>query len=159
MSIEGWEKEILKPELDLIREFARYGKPSNEWPIYQRSIYDESKKFQINEDPKIPSSEPYQVLHESTLLYTEFNELYAVTCIFGQEYTINLGGPNIDGYIDWLKKNNQSPNSIKAVWEILGVGALNTKLIEAPASMLKTLICKIFFVQRENLLQKVSNVT
>jgi hypothetical protein len=45
-------------------------------------------------------------LHEFDLLYTEYKELYAVICIFGTEYTINMGGPELEGYELWLKKND-----------------------------------------------------
>ena len=33
----------------------------------------------------------YQVLHEYTLFHTEARELYAVVCIFGEEFAINFG--------------------------------------------------------------------
>jgi hypothetical protein len=48
----------------------------------------------------------YQVLHEYTLLYTERLELYAVLCLFGEEFAINYAGPEIDGYTGWLSQND-----------------------------------------------------
>ena len=50
------------------------------------------------------------MLHESQLLYTDRSELYACIAILGVEYTINLGGPEIDGYLSWLvEHDNISP--------------------------------------------------
>jgi hypothetical protein len=38
------------------------------------------------------------------------SEYYAVIAIFGIEYAINLGGPELEGYERWLKENdNRSP--------------------------------------------------
>jgi hypothetical protein len=48
----------------------------------------------------------YEVLHECRLLYTESSELYLVVAILGTEYVINMGGPEIDGYIEWLKQHS-----------------------------------------------------
>ena len=45
---------------------------------------------------------------------------------------------------NWLRKNKQSLNSIKSLWEIIGIGALNTQLHEASASLLQLLLKKIF---------------
>lgn len=39
-----------------------------------------------------------------------YAEIYFVIAMWGMEFAINMGGPTIDGYLDWLKKhNNQSP--------------------------------------------------
>jgi hypothetical protein len=35
------------------------------------------------------------------------NECYFVLAIFGVEYVINIAGPSIDGYRQWLKENNE----------------------------------------------------
>ncbi len=47
--------------------------------------------------------------------------------------------------IEWLKKKNQSINSIKSFWEILTVSVLNTNIDEASAYLLKKMLIKIFF--------------
>ena len=47
-----------------------------------------------------------QVIHEFDFLVTSWDEWYFVQIIFGQEFAINLGGPEIDGYLKWLKDNN-----------------------------------------------------
>lgn len=46
---------------------------------------------------------------------------------------------------DWLEINGQSSNSIKSFWEILCVGALNTKIDEASVEVFKTILKKLFF--------------
>jgi hypothetical protein len=83
------------PQLVVMRRFARYGSPPLAWPIHRRRIYDEHATF---------GSGTYQVLHEFDFLYTAGQELFAVICIFGEEFAINLGGPSIDGYVDFLKQ-------------------------------------------------------
>ncbi len=93
---EGWETQVTDhSELDLLRNYARYGSGVNYWPFFEREIYGENYLF----------NDGGQTLHEFDLLYTEHNELYAVICIFGTEYTINMGGPELEGYETWLKKN------------------------------------------------------
>lgn len=44
----------------------------------------------------------------------------------------------------WLRENGQTENLIKSLWEVIGVGALNTKLNEASAEMLHNLLSRIF---------------
>jgi hypothetical protein len=71
------------------------------WPIHRRRLYDEDRMFTNPQHPK-----GYQLLHEYDLLITETNEWYAVICIFGEEFVINLGGPEVEGYEAWLKRHN-----------------------------------------------------
>ncbi len=52
----------------------------------------------------------HQILFEHDFLVTEGNEWYFVIAIFGVEFAINLGGPEIEGYENWLHKNgHRSP--------------------------------------------------
>ncbi|PID61585.1 MAG: hypothetical protein CR986_02715 [Ignavibacteriae bacterium] len=44
-----------------------------------------------------------------------------------------------------LLENNQSENVIKSLWELIGVGALNTKLEKASAEIFSILLNRIFF--------------
>ena len=46
---------------------------------------------------------------------------------------------------EWLEKENQSINTIKSFWEILCVGALNTNLEKASASVFYEVLMQIFF--------------
>ena len=45
----------------------------------------------------------------------------------------------------WLKRENQSDSSIKAFWEILVVGALNTNMNNASAKIFASILKEIFF--------------
>jgi len=52
----------------------------------------------------------YETIHEFDFLYTIELELYFVIAFWGIEYCINLGGQEIDGYLNWLKTHdNVSP--------------------------------------------------
>lgn len=106
--------EILaEKQFDPIRKYARYGE-GDFWPYSQRRIYGEGDWF---EDESI--KDRYEILHEFDLLVmlndpTEdliFNgEIYCILVIMGMEYVINMGGPEIEGYYEWLKENrNISP--------------------------------------------------
>jgi len=37
---------------------------------------------------------------------TDRHEMYFVLALFGEELTINMGGPHLDGYHEWLKQND-----------------------------------------------------
>ena len=105
--IDGWNEEIVnKKELDELRDYVRRGKPGFVWPIHTRRIYSAEHQF------KDDIEEAYQVLNEWDILFipshssSDSGEYYAVIAILGIEYTINLGGPELEGYLRWLKKNN-----------------------------------------------------
>ena len=104
IDIDGWEYDIIdNVALDPLRRYARNGDQNTEWPFFQRKIYGEN-------DLQSDLGQMYQILHEFTLLYTPKQELFVVVCIFGIEFTINCGGPEIDGYIEWLNNNrSRSP--------------------------------------------------
>jgi hypothetical protein len=95
----GLDEVIDKSELDELRHYARFGAPPKFWPFNTRVIYPEGKMF-------VEGTQRYEVLHEYTLLYTESSELYLVVAILGIEYVTNMGGPEIDGYIEWLKQHS-----------------------------------------------------
>ena len=96
---------IASDELKSVRRFVRRGDSPENWPISRRRIYGEEAIF-------FEEQASYQVLHEYSLLLTDENEVYAIICIFGEEYAINLGGPSIDGYRRWLSANgDRSPLS------------------------------------------------
>lgn len=104
---QEWVNEIIdKPELNSLRDYVRIGNKPNFWEYHQRRIYNEEDRF-LNQNI---SSEPYEVLHEFTLLHTDNFELYLVIAIMGIEYSINLSDPKIDGYKKWLIENDyQTP--------------------------------------------------
>jgi hypothetical protein len=98
---EPWSLLIDMPMLEAVRRFTRYGDRPLAWPIHRRRIYDEEAVF---------GPGGHQVMHEFDFLHTAGEELFAVICIFGEEFAINLGGPSIDGYVDFLaKQGGRSP--------------------------------------------------
>lgn len=100
LEIPGELDEVIdKSELDELRHYARFGAPPKFWPFNTRVIYPEGKIF-------VEGTQRYEVLHEYMLLYTESSELYLVVAILGTEYAINMGGPEIDGYMDWLNQHS-----------------------------------------------------
>jgi hypothetical protein len=99
LEVQGGIQEIIeKTELDSIRKYAREGGTSC-WGFHKRLLYPENLIFTAKDE------DAYEVLHEWTFVYTSFNELYFVLGLFGIEYAINLGGPEISGYEDWLEQN------------------------------------------------------
>jgi hypothetical protein len=100
LEIPGWNDEVVdKPELDGLRRYVRRGSPRITWPIHIRRIYPQDFVFPDTQHG------PHQVLHEWDILCTQ-GEYYVVLAIFGVEYVINLGGPELDGFNVWLKKHN-----------------------------------------------------
>ncbi|WP_042491661.1 hypothetical protein [Aequorivita sublithincola] len=89
------------PQLDLLREFARYGK-GKFWNYHQRRIYSEETRF---EDP-LHHPEPYKVLHELDFLILKPGIYYFVLVIMGIEYVINCGASELDLYRLWLLEND-----------------------------------------------------
>ena len=96
---DGLSYLVDEPQLDLLRNFARRGQPQ-EWPHYARRIYDADREL-----PDL-DGHSYQTVHEFDYLITEKQEWYFVFALFGLELTINIGGPEVEGYVDWLKEND-----------------------------------------------------
>lgn len=103
-SKEAIDEIMNKPELEQIKQYARYGKGVTLWPYHQRRIYPERAVFRDSGS----ESEVYELLHEYDFLSTPESHYYLVFCIMGVEYAINMGGPGIESYLDWLSKNNNS---------------------------------------------------
>lgn len=96
----GLQEVVDKKELNPIRNYARRGLGTSFWDYHRRAIYSPDSVF-------IESyGISYEVLHEWTFLYTQTRELYLVLALFGMEYAINLGGPYLEGYENWLSCNN-----------------------------------------------------
>lgn len=105
IDVVGANQEIVNNvQLDELRRHVRLGNKGSTWPVRHRRLHSADVMFSGSD------GEPFQILHEWTLLYTSQSECYAVVSIFGVEYTINLGGPEIEGYDRWLRDNgNRSP--------------------------------------------------
>lgn len=92
--------EILNhPGLKSVKRHSRFGVP-REWPINKRLIYASNHTWND------ATGYQYEVLHEFTFLYNDDMELFFVCAIFGIEFAINLGSPDIDGYKKWLASHN-----------------------------------------------------
>ena len=86
-------------QTDAIRNHVRRGE-IDLWPVHVRRIYDADARV-VYGQPQLE-----QTVHEFDFLQTEQLELYFVLALFGIEMTINMGGPMIEGYIDWLQKHD-----------------------------------------------------
>ncbi len=114
---EGWDKEIVeKNELDLIRNYARYGERPKFWEYHQRRIYEETDRFY---NP-LYSDIPYEVLHELDVQYLYEGQLFLILVIMGIEYVINYTNPEIIDYKKWLLENGQiSPVEINETRKLI----------------------------------------
>ena len=98
---ESLEHLANEAQLELIRNHARRG-TTPQWPTFSRRIYDPNTRWVDQAGKSV------QIVHEFDLLITEANEWYFVLALFGQEHAINIGGPEIDGYMRWLAENGQA---------------------------------------------------
>lgn len=90
-------------QFDPIRRHAREGHPK-QWPYHMRRIYEENHKVLD------VSGQQAQMVYEYDFLETPMHEIYYVLALFGVEYAINIGGPDIEGYEAWLNVHSgQSP--------------------------------------------------
>lgn len=89
------------PQLDALREYARFGK-GKFWSYHQRRIYSEGTGF---EDP-LHHPEPYEILHELDFLIIPPGIYHFVLVIMGIEYVINCGEPELHLYKHWMLENN-----------------------------------------------------
>ncbi len=92
---------IDEPQLDALRNFARRGQPKF-WPHHLRRIYEPQRMLTD------PDGTSYQTVHEFDFLITADSEWYFVFVLFGLELTINMGGPEIDGYLAWLRDHDDA---------------------------------------------------
>jgi hypothetical protein len=100
LNVPGGLDEIVDhPHLDELREYIRIGNPRKNWPYLRRSLYPAGFLF-------VDGAESYEVLHEFDILVTSKNEYYIILALFGEEYALNLGGPELEGYRQWLRQNN-----------------------------------------------------
>jgi hypothetical protein len=106
--IDGSNEELVnKVELDELRDYVRKGKPGFIWPVHIRRLYPSDQQFSDSIDSG------FQVLHEWDILFIpsaealDVGEYYAVIAILGVEFAINLGGPELDGYLRWLAENEE----------------------------------------------------
>ncbi len=93
------------PHYDRIRHWARRGDGFVQWPYYQRQIFPEET---LMVHPT--SGEWVQAGFGYDLFITKRRETYFAFCVYGYEFVINVGGPSIKGYEEWLMDHgNISP--------------------------------------------------
>jgi len=90
------EEFVQDDQIDILRIYVRYGKQGLEWPYSERRIYAANFNFPT------PDGSSYEVLYEFDFLHTEQGEMYFVMAIMGTEYAINVAGPELEGYTQWL---------------------------------------------------------
>lgn len=97
---DGLLEEMVETEsLDALRHFVRQGKIMD-WPISIRRIYDADSDWVGGEKA------PYQIMHEFDFIVLNKNEIYFILSLFGQEIVINIGGPSLEGWHNWLDEND-----------------------------------------------------
>jgi hypothetical protein len=100
MEVEGWREELLSNEsLDPLRRFVRVGEKPIEWQFYRRNLYRLDHRFRDGTDI-------FEVLHEYDLVYTEKGLLFFVMAIFGEEFAIDMGNPEIHSYETYLREQD-----------------------------------------------------
>jgi hypothetical protein len=99
---EALEVDVIDNEaLDPLRAYVRRGSLKVTWLFLQRTIYPADAVFYDEEE-----NVHYDIPHEFTLLYTAKKELFLILAIFGIEYALNMGAPEIDGYVEWVNQND-----------------------------------------------------
>ncbi|MBO6718022.1 MAG: hypothetical protein JJ913_08715 [Rhizobiaceae bacterium] len=86
-------------QLDDLRDHARIGRIDN-WPVSIRKLYSSNAKAFESDGKAV------QIVHEFDILVTDQSEWFFVLAIFGVEFALNVGGPDISGYERWLAANN-----------------------------------------------------
>jgi hypothetical protein len=90
-------------QLDPVRWHAREG-ARQVWPYHARRLYPATQAWTDGSDGC------RQVKWELDLLVTERSEWYVILVVFGLELVLNLGGPDISGYVEWLwRHGHRSP--------------------------------------------------
>lgn len=98
-------------QFDMLRNHARLGRIKN-WPCSIRRIYDYNKIWEYSDGLH------GQMIHESDFLLIPveenfeltaeyiMTEIYFVIALWGIEFAINMAGPEIIGYENWLKAHD-----------------------------------------------------
>jgi hypothetical protein len=101
---EDHKQFVNEPQFDPIRNYARFNPKQKNWVYNVRKIYDEQEEFFLK------NGESVDMIFECDFLPTEKVEIYFVIAFKGFEFVLNMAGSSIDGYKDWLTKNdNISP--------------------------------------------------
>lgn len=99
------QRLVESPHHDRIRHWARRGDNFESWPFHHRRIHPEETLM------RHPVSGAWvRVGFAHDLFPNRSGETFFALSLFGVEYVINVGGPSIKGYEEWLTENNcESP--------------------------------------------------
>lgn len=86
---------------DPIRNYARFNNKNETWPYYVRKIYDEDERFFLANGKSV------DMVFECDFLSTDLGEMYFIIAFKGIEFALNIAGPSVEGYEEWLVKNNK----------------------------------------------------
>ena len=94
----GTEMLVDNTFFDNIRTYARNGSNFKDWPFSQRRIYPETTLMRHPDTNKwVP------VGFGCTVFPTKRQETLFAFCLYGVEFVLNVGGPSIRGYEEWLE--------------------------------------------------------
>ena len=105
-SEQGGTEELVDAQFfDNVRVYARYGTNYPEWPYSQRRIFPERTLMRHPE-----TNEWVQAGFGCCWFMNRRKETLCGFCFYGIEFVINVGGPSIRGYEEWLlDHDNISP--------------------------------------------------
>jgi hypothetical protein len=97
----GVARLVDEPYFDNIRTYARYGVTFKDWPFSQRRIYP------IDTLMRHPDTNEWvQAGFGCGLFMNGRLETFFAFVMYGVEFVVNVGGPSIQGYKEWLRENN-----------------------------------------------------
>lgn len=122
------ERLIDDEHWDRIRRWVRYGDNADHWPYHMRTVYPEEA---LMTHPT--KGEWVQAGYIIDLLLTRRREHFIVLILYGYEFALNVGGPSIKGYEEWLEENGGISPLIERLGLRLEADASATRLIGEPA--------------------------
>lgn len=122
------ERLIDDEHWDRIRRWVRYGDNADQWPYHMRTVYPEEA---LMTHPT--KREWVQAGYLIDLLLTRRREHFIVLILYGYEFALNVGGPSIKGYEEWLTENGGISPLIERLGLRVEAEASGTKLIGEPS--------------------------
>jgi len=121
---------IDEPHYDRIRDFARRGNEALIWPYRERPIFPEETEM------RHPTTGKWvQFGFGYDLFMTRSRETYFAFCYYGTEYVLNVGGPSLLGFDQWLAEfSDASPFLLRHKRCLFSnaMVSLHPRLIEGP---------------------------
>jgi hypothetical protein len=90
---------IFDSYFDNIRRWARMRDNFSNWPYHQQTIYPQETLMRHPETRAWVKAGIGQ-----GLFHTPSPETYYTICLYGLEFVINVGGPNLEGFDRWLQQ-------------------------------------------------------